>query len=58
MTDTHLSPIDALRQRVQAFVDVEVMPRGNQDLWPHPGRLDEVSSASIAKRVLSEAIRP
>jgi acyl-CoA dehydrogenase len=42
MSDTTIPAIEALRQRVQAFVDAEVIPRENQDLWAHPGRLDEV----------------
>jgi len=34
--------IDKLKQRIQAFVDGEVIPREGHDLWDNPGRLDEV----------------
>lgn len=33
---------EALRTRVREFVDQKVIPSERQDLWAHPGRLDEV----------------
>lgn len=34
--------LEELLGRVRSFVDAEVIPREQQDLWAHPDRLDEV----------------